>query len=793
MTELSRRHVVQASALLAAIAVLSGDSRPSSSPDGPVPPDKGAPSFEQVRAKWRQILLGRDLAVSSEAQKAVWHARDLGVARLLELALQADARQVFSDQPLLNEAATSRGWTRLQSCAESWASPVSRYFRSTELLEMLNSSIQKFDRLVFSNRSYPSGAWYTWEISIPRAFFNTVILMDTALPASITGSCLTAIRRYSPSAVFQGGSTGRATASDGANRTDLGLNDILFSLITEKEGLLTESLDLVKNVWVPVEHGAGFRDDGSFIQHQNVPYNGTYGVAALKVMSMLMALVQNTPFAIDATVQSRVLKSVERSFIPFIVNGSMLDSVRGRAISREAERGVDDALDTIDAIIRISLLVPSPRTKRWQQLCKGWLEQLKGGKYLAGSARQTSSLVRSQVSELPDPVVKETVGHIQFPQMDRVVHRDKGWTVSLAMTSRRTPWFESGNGENFKGHHTSAGMRYLYMEGQPNPYDDDFWPTANLSGLAGTIVDRSVIPLDPQARNGTSTPENDWTGGSHQGAVAAVGHHLVAPHEIPMTARQSWFLPGGILISLGSEIESRSDAEVVSTVEHRPVRSWRASSLIVAGRPVPLRNGASIDSKARWAHSDETGGYLFLDGQTRTFRRETREGSWSGINTDGSSRILEKDFLTIEHRHGKTPVGASYAYAIAPSASLSQTIALARKMPIRTIRNDRIAQGIGYGKFTGINFWSAGSAGFVSAEGPCSLCMVEKGRVLQLAVSDPTQTASVVQIDIAGEHRRRVKKISPQGTAVVQTTRTGIKVLIETKDLRGSSVVIELS
>ncbi|SDJ54302.1 polysaccharide lyase 8 family protein [Arthrobacter cupressi] len=745
-----------------------------------------------MREKWRQILLGSDIAVSGQAQHALWEARDAGVSRLVELARAANDNRVFEDQPLIHESVISSGWTRLQSCAESWASPASRYFRSAELFEILSSSIERFDHLVFKNKNYPSGAWYTWEISIPRAFLNTVILLDMALPEAATRSCMAAIRRYSSSAVFQGGSTGRATSSDGANRVDLGLNDLLFSLITEDRRLLADSLELVQSVWTPVEHGAGFHVDGSFIQHQNVPYNGTYGVAALKVIATLMALVRDTSLALDAKTQSRVMSSVEESYIPFIVNGSMIDAVRGRAISRETETGIVDALDTIDAIIRISLLFPSTRTKRWQRLCKGWLEQLRDREHFTDRARKTSSLVRSKASELPDAIVKETLGHRLFPQMDRVVHREKGWALSLAMTSRRTPWFESGNGENFKGHHTSAGMRYLYRDTVPNNFEDGFWPTANLSGLPGTVVDRTPIPVDPQARNGASTPQNDWTGGSQIGPFAAVGHHLLAPHQIPMSARQSWFFPGGMLISMGSDIESRSGAEVVTTVEHRMVQEWRTDSLIVDGHRLPASNDVSSEAEnARWAYSNETGGYLFLDGQPRRFRREMRKGNWRSINTEGSDESLQREFLTIEHPHGKSPTDASYAYALAPAASLSQTMALARKQPIKILRNDRIAQGISYGGFTGINFWAPGAAGAVSSEEPCSLCIVKKGGILQLAVSDPTQTAPVVQVHIAGKRQWQIKSTSRPGTAI-QQTRNGIRLLIETKNLRGSSVLVEL-
>src|SRR6185436_4602383 len=72
----------------------------------------------------------------------------------------------------------------------------------------------------------------------------------------------------------------------------------------------------------------------------------------------------------------------------------------------------------------------------------------------------------------------EVPEHRQFPGMDRVVHRMRGWTLGLSMSSSRVANYESTRGENLKGWFSGEGMTYLYNN-DLNHYAENYWPTVN--------------------------------------------------------------------------------------------------------------------------------------------------------------------------------------------------------------------------------------------------------------------------------------------------------------------------
>jgi hyaluronate lyase len=422
-------------------------------------------------------------------------------------------------------------------------------------------------------------------------------------------------------------------------------------------------------------------------------------------------------------------------------------------------------------------------------LCKGWVARNKYSNPLVGASIPRMALLKELAASAPRAAA-ETAGHSFFPGMDRSVFRGQGWAAALGLSSRRTTWYECGNGENNLGAQTGSGMTYLYA-GNQGQFDDDFWPTANLSRLPGITVDTTPLPPKVEGEWGAATPQNEWTGGVTLDGTGAVGMHLIGPGGTGLQARKAWFYTKDMVVALGADIHTASGAAVESVMEHRNLGADGGQAITVDGQVHTAAPGAPAHyPRPSWAHVNGTGGYLVLDQGDLTVLREQRTGSWRNINTGGTPDAVRRQYATMVFEHGTAPTGATYAYALLPGASAKDTAKAARTAP-SVLRNDKVGQGLELdNKTTAALFWAPGTVGNLTADGPA--CVLFNGNPGQgvLAVSDPTQTATSVTVTIQDAHYHR---ISSTAGATLSAGRDGnVTVTIPTAGLLGRTVEVTL-
>ncbi|WP_279751173.1 hypothetical protein, partial [Staphylococcus aureus] len=74
------------------------------------------------------------------------------------------------------------------------------------------------------------------------------------------------------------------------------------SIIEEDETMMKNSIDSFNKAFTYVQDSAtgkarnGFYKDGSYIDHQDVPYTGAYGVVLLEGISQIFPMIKETPF-----------------------------------------------------------------------------------------------------------------------------------------------------------------------------------------------------------------------------------------------------------------------------------------------------------------------------------------------------------------------------------------------------------------------------------------------------------------------------------------------------------------
>lgn len=798
----SRRTVLRLGGLAAATALFADLSRPLAAGASVRPLAVGVPELEALRQRWVETLTGRSIVAGSPAVFASAISRQDAQTDALLAKVSPGATRYFSDQDwaigptdLARSNSMRMNYVGIQTLAVSWATPGSRHEGSSTVLDAALRGLAHLHTQIYNTGTTWWGNWWSWSIGAPQPLSNAMAILHDQLTQSEIDAYCAAIDHFLPGRDprMQLHPTG-PKPSDGANRVDICQGIIVRSIVQPDAELLHSAVAALSDTWQYVTEGNGFFRDGSFIQHSTIGYTGTYGLVLLGGLAKLFALLAGTSFDITDPSRSNITGVIEGSFAPLMFRGQMMDAVRGRAVSRFAERSIDDGDNLIEYVLRLAQSADAQTAQRWRGLCRQWIEGDSAAEITA-----TTNIVRlSLVTELMNsttPAVPDPTGPRLFPAMDRLVHRsaDGSWALCVAMCSNRIAWHEGTAAENFRGVKTSQGMTYLYLRGQEDAFDDEFWSTSDLTAPPGTTVDLTPLPDDPEGEWGERTPQNEWTGGVTFEDTALAAMHLVAPGGTGLVARKVWFALPDAIVALGAGISTGSAAEVQTVVEHRNLGS-SPRRLLVDGQDV---TASTAIAGAHWAHLGGVGGYVFLDGTAAvTAEVAVREGTWQRNNTGtatGTAVVQRRSYATLSLSHGTGPsAGGGYAYLVHPGANAAATAALASSPPVRVLRNDETAQAIQpSAHVTAAAFWKAGSVGDLTVDRAACVILRKNPGMIRVSVSEPTQAGMTVVLDIADTPVTRVKGRDADRVAVVRTSQ-GVRVTVDASGTAGGTIEFSL-
>ena len=501
-----------------------------------------------------------------------------------------------------------------------------------------------------------AGNWWFWEIGSPRALLDICVLLRAELPDADLTDYLATVNWYCPDADRR---IKFGNAETGANRADKALIVALAGLLGgdgDRVALARDGLSDVRDggansLFAYVTAGDGFHEDGSFIQHDTIAYTGSYGVTLLTSVAEILALLHGSPWEVTDPGLSVVFDAVERSYLPFLFEGRMMDAVRGRAISRQHSRDRDIGADTLDTIRLLATVAPAEYAERWSRPAR------------------------------PD-------GFRVFGAMDRVVHHRPRWAAALSLSSERIARYECGNGENLHGWYTGDGMLYIYDIADPDHYTDEFWPTVDPYRLPGTTVDtrrREDVGRDASKGTGVVMAPNRIAGGTVVENGFGTAELDLHGEGSTLRARKKWhFLDDGVM-ALGTDISASDGRRVETIVENRNLRADVNRRFVVDG--VVQDPALGVERRhlgVKWAHLEGVGGYIFPCRADLMSLREERTGSWSDINigtgTGGAGVEIRRVYQTLWFDHGIAPRQAGYMYLLLPGAGERETAQRAARL-----------------------------------------------------------------------------------------------------------------
>lgn len=749
---------------------------------------------DDLRDRWTEILTARARLdfVEPRAQQLLQES-DSDVGAFLRASENVPEGSVFPEYPLGGEdsGALSGTATRLAAMARAWVTPASTWSNDEQLRDVIVSGVETLVERGYHVGAKPVGNWWDWEIGTPRPLADLMCMMRDVLHPATLASAGEAIRFFIPDPRY---SELMRYPTTGSGRVNVCRGALIAALAEEDATRLQECVDALPEAWQIVDSAGGFYADGGFIHHIDVPYTGSYGVELIENLAPLLTLIDGSEF--DTLDRAPLWDRIDDAFLPVMVNGHMLDFVRGRAVARTRTNGSVIGRTTLAAITELSARAPSERRSSWLALFDEWAQRNPTLDLLAGPDVPSAVLL----AEVEGATAQESAEprSAYFSSMDRLVHRAPGWTLAIAMCSNRIAAYEATEQENAWASRTSNAMRYLYVDNDPAPFDDHFWATLDYSRPPGTTNHRAEHVEAPSRGNDTRVPRNEWTGGMVDGGVSVTAMHQAgldgdAPH-----CRRLIVATVDRIIELVADVQSSSSA--FTTVENRMFPEGDAPILVIDGTRV--RDEVTVETP-RWAHLEGVGGYIFLSQDSVMAQVSRRSGSRSRVEQTltevDEDDSVSRSWAGIDYIHRTRSSGA---WMLLPGASLSTVRDAVAEDPSRDagsiVRNDEAGQILNIGG--GITVASAwrqlvvplGDDLEVHLPHPLLILVQRQEDGVRIRVTEPTQNRDHTLIKVTGSWRvRGTSEIAKRNVTALESDGL-TQVHVDSSDLLGRSFTVSL-
>ncbi|WP_432486450.1 polysaccharide lyase 8 family protein [Staphylococcus aureus] len=527
--------------------------------------------------------------------------------------------------------------------------------------------------------------WWDYEIGTPKSLTNTLILLNGDISSDEKKKYTAPIKTFAPKSDEILSSVGKAEPAKGGNLVDIAKVKLLESIIEEDKDMTKNSIDSFNKVFTYVQSNStgkernGFYKDGSYIDHQDVPYTGAYGVVLLEGISQMMPMIKETPFK-ETSQNDTILKSwIDDGFMPLIYKGEMMDLSRGRAISRENETSHSASVTVMKSLLRLSDAMDESTKAKYKKIVKTSVKSdssYKQNDYLSSYSDISKMKALMEDSTLSTNDLTQQLKI--YNDMDRVTYHNKDldFAFGLSMTSKNVARYESINNENLKGWHTGAGMSYLYNSDVKH-YRDNFWATADMKRLAGTTT------LDNEEPKENKNSGKTFVGGTKfDDQHASIGMEF-ENQDKTLTAKKSYFILNDKIVFLGTGIKNTdSSMNPVTTIENR-----KANGYTLYTDDKQTTNSDNQETNSVFLESTDTKkniGYHFLNKSKINVKKESHTGKWSEINKSQKTEDKKDEYYEVTQKHSNSD--NKYGYVLYPS--LSKDVFKSKASQVTVVKQD---------------------------------------------------------------------------------------------------------
>ncbi len=708
--------------------------------------------YVQMRQRWRDRLIATNPDLSDPNVKAyltdlaaqsqtVWDTMDRSATRsrlwpaVAGESASADITTVF---------------TKIKTLTLGYYNPLSKQYHDQAVYDAIISAINFMITDQKYNGTYWSDNWWDWQIGAAQQLDDTLMLLYNDLNQK---DHATLVKFVQPLLGYDKDPNVRWPnyVATGANLTDVSITVLATGLLLEDDSRVALVQENLPKAMGLVTVSDGIYADGSFVQHTNIPYTGSYGNEMIKGIARVSSVLVGTPWAIGEDQFSSIYTLLDKGFLQGMVNGRMPSMLSGRSISRTPGTNsetteLETGKETIANLSLIADATPAPLKGKIYQAIATWVAQV-GSRYnFYSNPRDYAALTGLKTVLDSTTAQANDVDSLNiYGSMDRVLQKTADYSVGIAMYSKRIANYEAINDENVRGWHTADGMLYLYN----NDYDQfgtGYWPTVDPYRLPGTTVD--TAPLADGAGASTLSPQA-WVGGASDNKIATVGMALNKVNQGQnLKAMKSWFLLDGQIVNLGANINGSTTADIETIVDQRQIDPATAK-VTVDGQPFANQKTVSQWANLNAADPKNNVGYIIAPNNDPVdISQATRKGSYSDINkTFPNDTIYTKTYLTLAAMHGKTVTNGTYEYVTVPGATDAQVAALAKNPSYEVLSNTDQLQAIQTKNEILANVWTRANqlGDLVSIDNTAAVLIKDLGNNrYQITASEPRQTGATV-------------------------------------------------
>ncbi|MFA1560262.1 polysaccharide lyase 8 family protein [Aliivibrio fischeri] len=661
--------------------------------------------FEQVRENWAENYLGDPAITFDQTLKNMVTSTNSSAQKHWDsMTPQPNASGIWDDLPLIDKDTTlgpniRSSYQRLFTMAKAYRLRDGNLENNQLMLNDIMTAMNYINQNFYFVNQLEYGNWWQWELAIPKDIHNILVLLFDDIKdnyQTIITNHLNATRYFTPDPTHLGVSPGAAEStnpnyreSTGGNRTDNAQVVLIRGMLENNSEEISQAIAALPAVIEYVSEGDGYYTDGSFLQHSDIAYNGTYGNVLLGGLGIQMNAVAGSPWSMDSQTISAVYNIINQSYEPLLYKGAMMDMVNGRSISRSAEQNHDVGLNIVNSMLFYTNGPDSDKNKQLSSLIKTQIiddtyQNFFDKIYYVSTYQAAQHIVNDPTVSLKDPLI----GNFSYPSMDRVVHRRNDWAFALAMHSYRIGNYECMNGENLKGWFTGDGMTYLYND-QLDHYTG-YWPTVNASRMPGTTVDSQIMADCSGERVGGNVNTNmQWVGSTSLNNYGIAGMQFYNWSDT-LSAYKSWFMFDNEVVMLGSNIKDQSNGNNTTTIENRKrladtklfIDGTEQATLPYQGAPTTF----SIRNKTL-ANSDLS--YVMLTPKIISISQNDVDGNWSDIGNskgDVSDSYLQATLTQVDQ--------ADYQYTLLPNQNNDTVQNYAQHPDVTVLRQDEQAHAV---------------------------------------------------------------------------------------------------
>ena len=754
--------------------------------------------------KWQEFLIGLPNSDSQikmtdeEIKKVVSFNEKNADGYYSDINLSKDRKSIFKNfENMKSGVDVLKQYDGLVKIVKAYSTPGTKYYKKEEIKTQVIDALDWLYDNAYHENLPELGNWWQWEIGIPKKLNEILAIMYDEVPKDKKIKYLKASQYFQPYAKWSAFSPSASYSSaphkrisTGGNRIDTSLICFIRGVLMEDRTQILDGLNSVAEVGKIVTEKDGFYKDGSFVQHDNVAYNGTYATVLFDGLGMILELIDGTEFKIESPEINNIYDSILKGYSYLMINGGVNDSVSGRSISRDNSSEIERGRDLVSSITLLSSKAPKEyRNDLYSMIKKIVLDN----NFYSVIKKESKPKIKNILENImADENIKplKVEGTKIFGAMDRAVYTNsKEGKVVLSMHSNRIANYETMNEENLKGWYTGDGMTYIY--GKDSSSFVEFWPTVDMYHLSG--VTNSINKMENKAGERREKPivsPKKFVGGVETGDVAFVGMDFISWNN-KTTAKKSWLMIDGAVLALGSNITS-TDGEIHTTIDNRILKKGK---IYIDGKELnknaTIKDSKNLTINFNENYPDENIGYKIINSPELNINFTENKGSWKNIGGTLDKEIV-KQYFSVYLNHGKDPKDETYAYVILPMFSKDEVENYdTSRFKIEKLDDKAHIVRDAKTDIVAINFWNAGENEFegIKTKYPLSIIKDEKDGTLKLYVSDPTQAQNEnVSLEINGKY----KLIEKSSDKIFVKTENGVtKLNLDLKN-NGSTEKIEL-